>query len=76
MKYNEAIQYKNEAVKNADQSVLENYYIIVVPADTEESTKYIEEYSKQPGKFKDESCKKYCSNGEYLVVSFKKKIES
>ncbi len=72
MNYNEAVKYKKEAVEKADDSVLENYYILIVPADTDESAKYIEEYSKHPDTFKDESCKKYCSNEEYLVVSFKK----
>ncbi|MCJ7932315.1 MAG: hypothetical protein MUW56_01435 [Chryseobacterium sp.] len=72
MKYDEALRHKKEAVKKADDSVLQHYHIIITPADTTESVRYIEEYSKQPDQFKDESCKKYCSNGEYEVVSFKK----
>ncbi|EFK35546.1 Uncharacterised protein [Chryseobacterium gleum] len=75
MKYSEALKYKEEALKKADSTVVDNYHIVIVPADTAESTKYIEEFTKKPESFKDDSCKKYCSNGEYLVVSFKKKDE-
>lgn len=75
MKYSEALKYKEEALKKADSTVVENYHIVIVPADTAESTKYIEEFTKKPESFKDDSCKKYCSNGEYLVVSFKKEDE-
>ncbi|WP_374465067.1 hypothetical protein [Chryseobacterium sp.] len=72
MKYSEAVKYKEEALKKADSTVVDNYHIVIVPADTAESTKYIEEFTKKPERFKDDSCKKYCSDGEYLVVSFKK----
>ncbi|MEF9480675.1 hypothetical protein ACR1PO_13000 [Chryseobacterium sp. RRHN12] len=72
MKYSEALQYKEEALKKADSTVVDNYHIVIVPADTAESTKYIEEFTRKPESFKDDSCKKYCSDGEYLVVSFKK----
>lgn len=75
MKYSEALKYKEEALKKADSTVVNNYHIVIVPADTAESTKYIEEFTKKPESFKDDSCKKYCSNGEYLVVSFKKEDE-
>ncbi|CAM3162486.1 hypothetical protein DRF59_11345 [Chryseobacterium flavum] len=72
MNYNEALQHKKEALKKADESVLNNYHIIIVPADTAESARYIEEYSKKPDHFKDSDCRKYSSNGEFQVVSFKK----
>ncbi|SMO89800.1 hypothetical protein SAMN06265171_1111 [Chryseobacterium rhizoplanae] len=72
MKYTEALKYKEDALKKADSTVVDNYHIVIVPADTSESTRYIEEYTKKPENFKDDSCKKYCSNGDYLVVSFKK----
>lgn len=75
MKYSEALKYKEEVLKKADSTVVDNYHIVIVPADTAESTKYIEEFTKKPESFKDDSCKKYCSNGEYLVVSFKKEDE-
>ncbi|REC50217.1 hypothetical protein [Chryseobacterium pennipullorum] len=76
MKYNEALKYKNESVKKADHSVLENYHIVIVPADTDESARYIADYSKEPDQFKDSSCKEYCSNGEFEVVSFRKEPEA
>ena len=66
------LKYKEDALKKADSTVVDNYHIVIVPADTSESTRYIEEYTKKPENFKDDSCKKYCSNGDYLVVSFKK----
>lgn len=75
MKYSEALKYKEEALKKADSTVVDNYHIVIVPADTAESTKYIEEFTKKPESFKDDSCKEYCSTGEYLVVSFKKEDE-
>jgi len=72
MKYSEALEHKKEAFENADQSVKDNYHILIVPANTEESTKYIETFSKNPEKYDDESCKKFCSDDDYQVVSFKK----
>lgn len=75
MKYSEALQYKKEALKKADESVLQNYHIIIAPADTAESARYIEEYSREPEKFKDDSCKEYSSNEDYQVVSFKKESD-
>ncbi|WP_223607825.1 hypothetical protein [Chryseobacterium sp. OSA05B] len=76
MKYSEALTYKKEALQKADESVLKSYHIIIVPADTAESAKYIEAFSKNPDDFKDNSCKEYCSNDEYEVVSFNKENES
>lgn len=76
MKYSEALAHKKEALKKADESVLKSYHIIIVPADTGESSKYIEDFSKKPDDFNDSSCKKYCSNDEYEVVSFNKEEES
>jgi len=75
MKYSEALEYKKEALKKADKSVLENFHIIITPADTGESAKYIEDFSKNTDDFNDSSCKKYCSNDEYEVMSFKKETE-
>ncbi|WP_415327336.1 hypothetical protein [Chryseobacterium sp. MMS23-Vi53] len=72
MNYQEALQHKKESLKNADENVLENFHLIISPADTEESTRYIEDFLKNPDNFNDESCKKYCSNDEFQVVSFKK----
>jgi predicted nucleic-acid-binding protein len=75
MKYTEALNYKKEALKKADESVIQNYHIIITPADTGKSAKYIEDFSKKPADFNDSSCKKYCSNDKYEVVSFKKEFE-
>ncbi|MDC8104010.1 MULTISPECIES: hypothetical protein [Chryseobacterium] len=72
MKYNEAVQHKKESLKKADETVLKDYHIIITPANTEESQKHIEAFLKAPDKFDDESCKKFCSDGEYQVVSFRK----
>ncbi|WP_345988350.1 hypothetical protein AAEU33_14625 [Chryseobacterium sp. Chry.R1] len=51
---------------------MKDYHIIITPANTEESQKHIEAFLKAPDKFDDESCKKFCSDGEYQVVSFRK----
>ncbi|ROI00003.1 hypothetical protein [Chryseobacterium daecheongense] len=75
MKYSEAVQHKKESLKKAHESILNGYHIVIVPADTDESAKYIEDFLKSPEKFNDESCKKYSSNDEYEVVSFKKEDE-
>lgn len=75
MKYNEAVQHKKESLKNADESVLKDYHIIITPAKTDESQKHIEAFTKNPEKFDDESCKKFCSNDDYEVVSFRKEEE-
>lgn len=72
MNYQEALQHKKESLKNADESVLKLYHLIIAPADTEESKKYIEDYLKNPADFDDESCKKYSSDGAFEVISFKK----
>lgn len=72
MNYNEALHHKKESVENADQNVIDNFHILIVPANTEESTKYIETFLENPDKFNDDSCKKFCSDDEYQVVSFKK----
>ncbi|MEN4759706.1 hypothetical protein ABEG63_05135 [Chryseobacterium sp. C39-AII1] len=75
MNFTEAKKYKKDAVKNADEYVLKNFHVIIVPIKTEESAKYIEDFLKEPELFNDESCKKYSSNDEYEVVSFQKEKE-
>lgn len=72
MNYQEAEAHKKESLKNADESVLHLFHVVITPADTEESAKYIEDYLASPESFTDESCKEYCSDGNYEVVSFKK----
>lgn len=75
MNYQEALQHKKESLKNADESVLKLYHLIIAPADTEESKKYIDAFLKNPEDFNDESCKKYSSDGLFEVISFKKDEE-
>jgi hypothetical protein len=72
MNYEEAKQYKKEALQKADESVLQNFHIVITPSDTGESVKFIEDFLKSPESFNDKSCQDYCSNDEYEVVSFKK----
>ncbi|MBT2619444.1 MULTISPECIES: hypothetical protein [Chryseobacterium] len=72
MKYNEAVQHKKEALKKADETVLKDYHIIITPANTDESQKHIKAFMDSPKTFSDESCKKFCSDDEYEVVSFRK----
>jgi hypothetical protein len=72
MNYKEAVKYKKESIEKADESLLKLYHIVITPANTDESYKYIEDYSKDPEAFDDESCKKYCTDDEFEVVSFKK----
>ena len=75
MNYKEALKHKKEALETADESLLKLYHIVITPANTDESYKHIEDFSKDPEKFDDESCKKYCTDDEYEVVSFKKKTD-
>ncbi|WP_326981526.1 hypothetical protein VUJ46_14915 [Chryseobacterium sp. MYb264] len=75
MNFTEAKKYKKNAVKNADEYVLKNFHVIIAPLKTDESAKYIEDFLKKPQSFNDESCKDYCSNNEYEVVSFQKEKE-
>lgn len=75
MKFKDALKHKKEAEKNADPSVANLFHIVITPASTEESAVFIEEFLKNPGAFHDESCRSYCSDDEYEVVSFKKETE-
>lgn len=72
MTYQEALQHKKESLERADESLLKLYHLVITPANTEESYKYIEDFTKDPESFDDASCKKYCTDDEYEVVSFKK----
>ncbi|MGD1320253.1 hypothetical protein [Chryseobacterium sp. 2R14A] len=72
MNYKEALEHKNESLKNADESVLKQYHLVIAPANTDDSKKYIDDFLKNPEKFDDESCKKYSSDGLFEVISFKK----
>jgi len=75
MNYKEALEHKNESLKSADESVLKQYHLVIAPANTDESKKYIDDFLKNPEKFNDESCKKYSSDGLFEVMSFKKEEE-
>jgi hypothetical protein len=75
MNYQEAEEHKKESLQNADESVLKLFHVVITPANTDESAKYIEDFLKSPESFNDESCKEYCSDGNYEVVSFKKEKE-
>lgn len=75
MNYQEAEEHKKESLQNADESVLKLFHVVITPANTDESVKYIEDFLKSPESFTDESCKEYCSDGNYEVVSFKKEKE-
>ncbi|MCU7616352.1 hypothetical protein NZ698_04020 [Chryseobacterium sp. PBS4-4] len=72
MNYQEALKHKKESLEKADESLLKLYHIVITPANTDESYKFIEDFTKNPEAFDDESCKKYCTDDEFEVVSFKK----
>lgn len=72
MTYKEALQHKKESLDHADESVLRLYHVIITPTDTEKSHQHIEDFIKNPENFSDESCKKYSSEDDFQVVSFKK----
>ena len=72
MNFKEAKIHKKDALKNADESVLKLFHLIITPSNTDESAKFIEDFLKDPESFNDESCKDYCSDDNYEVVSFKK----
>jgi len=72
MKYEEALQHKEEALESADESVLKLYHIIIAPANTDESSQYIEAFLENPESFDDESCKRYSTDNDFQVVSFGK----
>ena len=72
MNYKEAVAHKKESLKKADESLLKLYHLVITPANTDESFKHIEDFSKNPSAFNDESCKEYCTDDQYEVVSFKK----
>ncbi|MFC7346048.1 hypothetical protein ACFQO9_04860 [Chryseobacterium zhengzhouense] len=75
MDYKEALKHKNESLKNADETVLKQYHLVIAPANTDESKKFIDDFLENPEKFDDESCKKYSSDGLFEVISFKKDEE-
>jgi hypothetical protein len=72
MNYKEALKHKKESLEKADESLLKLYHIVITPANTDESYRFIEDFTKNPEDFDDESCKKYCTDDEFEVVSFKK----
>lgn len=72
MNFKEAKAHKKDAVKNADESVSNLFHIVITPSNTDESAKFITDFLRSPENFNDESCKDYCSDGDYEVVSFKK----
>jgi len=76
MNYQEAVQHKTESIEKADESLLKLYHIVITPANTDDSYKHIEDFTKNPEAFDDESCKKYCTDDQYEVVSFKKEDNS
>lgn len=76
MNYQEAVQHKKESIEKADESLLKLYHIVITPANTDDSYKHIEDFTKNPEAFDDESCKKYCTDDQYEVVSFKKEDNS
>ena len=72
MNFKEAKKHKEDSLKNADTSVLELFHIVITPSNTDESAKFIEDFLKNPESFDDESCKEYCLDDDFEVVSFKK----
>ncbi|AZA57738.1 hypothetical protein EG349_03850 [Chryseobacterium shandongense] len=76
MNFKEAKAHKQESLKNADESVLNLFHVVITPANTDESAKFIEDFLKSPDSFNDESCQEYCSDGNFEVVSFKKETEN
>lgn len=72
MTYEEALLHKKESEAKADKSVTKMFHIAIVPSNTEESNRYIEDFLKNPETFTDETCQKYSSDGDYEVVSFGK----
>lgn len=75
MTYKEAVEHKKESLQNADESVLKLYHLVITPANTDESFKHIQAFLKNPDGFDDESCKKFSSEDNFQVVSFKKEEE-
>lgn len=72
MNYQEALAHKKESLKNADKNVLDMFHLVIAPANTDDAKKFMDDYLKKPNDFDDKSCKKYCSDDEYEVMSFKK----
>lgn len=75
MNHKEALLHKKESLKNADESVLKQYHLVISPANTDESKKFIDDFLKNPKKFDDNSCKNYSSDNSFEVISFKKEEE-
>lgn len=72
MNYQEALAHKNELLENADKNVLNMFHLVIAPANTDDAKKFMDDYLKNPNDFDDESCKDYCSDNEYEVMTFKK----
>ncbi|KQT18143.1 hypothetical protein ASG31_05260 [Chryseobacterium sp. Leaf404] len=75
MTFDEALKQKKESVKNADESVLKLYHILITPDDTKESVNHIDYFLKNPERCTDESCKEFSSADEYQIVSIRKEDE-
>ncbi|MBD8081508.1 hypothetical protein [Chryseobacterium caseinilyticum] len=72
MKFEEALKQKKESVKNADDSVLNLYHVLISPADTKESVDFIDHYLKNPDSCNDDTCKEFASSDDYQIVSIRK----
>lgn len=72
MNYQQALKRKNKLIKDADESVKKLYHILIAPSDKTESVNYIHHFLKNPKVFKDGSCKKFSSDGNFEVVSVRK----
>ena len=72
MTFSEAVKQKKNILRNTSEFTKTLYDYVIIPALEEESKKYMEDFTKSPSLFTDESCRKYSSNAKFRVFLFPK----
>lgn len=68
MTFNEAVKRKKQFIKDSSDFTNALYRCLIIPAKTEESKKYIEDFKSAPSLFTDESCKRYTHDLNFKVM--------
>lgn len=68
MTFNEAVKRKRQFIKDSSEYTNTLYHCLVIPAKTEESARYLEDFKNSPSTFIDESCKIYSTDSDFKVM--------
>ncbi|KQT24013.1 hypothetical protein ASG22_08290 [Chryseobacterium sp. Leaf405] len=68
MTFSEAVKRKRQFIKDSSDFTNALYHCLIIPANAEESKKYIEDFKKSPSSFINESCKRYTKDANFKVM--------